>query len=68
MKTVYNIALAAALLSSAYAGAQGCSQCRETVGQGPAATQQAYRRGIAVLMVAGAVVFAGGFAVIRRFR
>jgi hypothetical protein len=49
------------------AGAQGCSQCREAVGQTPARTQAAYRRGIVVLMVAGLSVFGAGLVAIRRF-
>ncbi len=53
---------------SVAAHAQGCSQCRETVGQTPARTQQAYRRGIEVMVVSGAAVFAGGVAAMRRFR
>ena len=58
--------LFAVLTVSSYG--QGCSQCREAVGQTPARTQQAYRRGIAVLMVAGIALFAGTIAGVRRFR
>ena len=50
------------------ATAQGCSQCRESVGQTPARTQQAYRRGIVVMVLAGAVVFTSTLVVLRRFR
>ena len=50
------------LVMTAGAAGQGCSQCREQVGQTAARTQQAYRRGIGVLMlgvgcVAGAMVW-----------
>ncbi|ADW68553.1 hypothetical protein [Granulicella tundricola] len=47
---------------------QGCSQCREAVGQTPARTQVAYRRGITFMMLAGAGVFAGAVLAMRRFR
>jgi hypothetical protein len=50
------------------ASGQGCSQCAEAVGQTPARTQMAYRRAIAVLVVAGATVFGAGLVVLRRFR
>ena len=56
------------LLGSLSAEAQGCSQCREAVGQTPARTQQAYRRGIIVLVLAGAGVFGMSLLAIRRFR
>jgi hypothetical protein len=47
---------------------QGCSQCRESVGQTPERTRLAYRRGIEVLV--GAVVCVAGatVVVVRKFR
>jgi len=48
--------------------AQGCSQCREAVGETPAATQAAYRRAIAVMVAAGTTVFAAALVTFRRFR
>ena len=48
--------------------AQGCSQCREAIGETPAATQAAYRRAIAVMLVGGGTVFAGALVMFRRFR
>ena len=56
------------LLGADGAFGQGCSQCRESVGQTPLKTQQAYRRGIAVMVVAGAAVFAGTLVGVRKFR
>jgi hypothetical protein len=50
------------------AQAQGCSQCREAVGETPAATQAAYRRAIAVMLAAGTTVFAAALVSFRRFR
>jgi len=50
------------------AHSQGCSQCREAVGQTPARTQTAYRRGILIMVSAGATVFAAGLITLRRFR
>lgn len=50
------------------AQAQGCSQCRETVGQTPARTQTAYRRAILLLVGAGAAVFGAGVVVARKYR
>ena len=65
MKLLLALAL---LLSGIHAQAQGCSQCREAVGQTPARTQEAYRRGIIVLVLAGAGVFGMSLLAIRRFR
>lgn len=48
--------------------AQGCSQCTQAVGQTPAATQAAYRRGIVVLVVAAGSVFTSALVVLKRFR
>jgi hypothetical protein len=57
------------VLSFALPGhAQGCSQCREAVGQTPARTQTAYRRAIVVLAIAGGGVFTAGLVVLKRFR
>jgi hypothetical protein len=50
------------------AHAQGCSQCREAVGETPAATQAAYRRAILVMVAAGATIFAAALVTFRRFR
>ena len=50
------------------AHAQGCSQCRESVGQTPARTQTAYRCGILLMVVAGATVFSAALFTLRRFR
>jgi hypothetical protein len=60
------VLLAVAL--GADARGQGCSQCREAVGQTPAATQRAYRRGIGVLLAAVACVCGATVVVIRQFR
>jgi hypothetical protein len=62
------LALLLAALSTATAHPQGCSQCREAVGQQPAATQKAYRDGIFVLLGAVALVCGATVVVIRRFR
>ena len=48
--------------------AQGCAQCKESVSQTSGRTQQAYRRGIAVLILAVAVLGGGTFFAVRRFR
>ncbi len=61
------------LLSSLFnvpmsASAQGCSQCRETVGQTPVRTQTAYRRAILLMVFAGGSIFTAGIFVLRRYR
>ena len=56
------------LMGQAASHAQGCSQCRETVGQTPARTQQAYRRGILLLIAASSCVFLTTLVAIRRLR
>ena len=48
--------------------AQGCSQCREAVGQTPARTQAAYRRAIALMVVAGSSIFTAALFTLKRFR
>ena len=48
--------------------AQGCSQCREAVGETPAATRAAYRRAIIVMVAAGTTIFAAALVTFRRFR
>ncbi len=48
--------------------AQGCSQCREAVGQAPARTQAAYRRAIALMVVAGSGIFTAALFTLKRFR
>jgi len=60
--------LLAGLCISTPADAQGCSQCRDAVSQTPAQTQTAYRRAIALMVAAGATVFAAGLVTLRRFR
>jgi hypothetical protein len=50
------------------AHAQGCSQCREAVGETPAATRAAYRRAIIVMVAAGTTIFAAALITFRRFR
>ena len=57
-----------ALLLPATAHSQGCSQCRETIGQTPAKTQTAYRRAIVLLVVAGGGVFGAALVALKRFR
>ena len=56
------------LLSASIAHAQGCSQCKESVGQTPARTQKAYRESIALMVVAAGCVCGATFVVTRRFR
>ena len=53
---------------AATASAQGCSQCREQVGQTPARQQQAYRKAIVTMVAAAAAVFIAGAFTIRKFR
>jgi F0F1-type ATP synthase membrane subunit c/vacuolar-type H+-ATPase subunit K len=60
------IALGLALCGSA--GGQGCSQCRESVGQTPERTQRAYRRAIVVMVVAAGCVCGATVMAVRRFR
>ncbi len=56
------------LCSAILAHAQGCSQCREAVGQTPARTQRAYRRAITLMTFAGGTIFVGSIVAFRRFR
>jgi hypothetical protein len=56
------------LLCSPAIHPQGCSQCREAVGQTPAQTQAAYRRAIVLMVLASATVFTAGVLTLRRFR
>ena len=58
----------AVLLIAGSARGQGCSQCREAVGQTPARTQHAYRAGIIVLATAATCVCGATALVIRRYR
>ena len=60
--------LALVLLTTIQAHPQGCSQCRETIGQTPARTQSAYRKAIVVLVIAGTGLFTASVLVMRRFR
>ena len=56
------------LLGTVTALSQGCSQCRESVGQTPPRTQKAYREAISVLAVAATFVCGATVLMIRRFR
>ena len=47
---------------------QGCAQCRESLGQTPIRTQQAYRRAITLMVLAGTTVFTASFIALRRYR
>lgn len=47
---------------------QGCSQCRESLGQTPERTRLAYRHGIEVLVLAVGCVAGATLVVVRRFR
>ena len=47
---------------------QGCSQCRESIGQTPIRTQTAYRRAITLMVIASGSVFTAGVVLLRRFR
>jgi hypothetical protein len=47
---------------------QGCSQCRESIGQTPIRTQIAYRRAITLMVIASGSVFTAGVVLLRRFR
>jgi len=60
--------LALCLLAPVPARAQGCSQCRESIGQTPIRTQTAYRRAITLMVIASASVFTAGVVLLRRFR
>ena len=62
------LALALLLGCAPAAHPQGCSECREQVGQTPMRTQKAYRRAIGLMVVAGGGVFAAGIVAMRRFR
>jgi hypothetical protein len=65
---VRTLALGLLLLLASAAHAQGCDQCREAIGQTPPRTQQAYRRAITVLVLAGTTIFAGTILALKRFR
>ena len=62
------LALMLMMACAGTARAQGCSECREQVGQSPARTQTAYRRAITLMVVAGGGIFAAGVVAMRRFR
>jgi hypothetical protein len=64
----YYLTFALLLAASPQAHAQGCSQCRDAVGETPAATQAAYRRAIIVMVAAGTTIFAAALITFRRFR
>lgn len=69
MKSAARLALILlALTFSNQAHPQGCNQCRESVGQTSASTQQAYRRGIIVLIAGTSTIFLAVGILIRRFR
>lgn len=67
MKPVW-VAVAGLGLWVGAARGQGCSQCRESVGQTPERTRAAYRHGIEVLVGAVACVAGATVVVVRRFR
>ncbi len=50
------------------AHAQGCSQCADQMRATPAHVQNAYRRAIVFMVLAGGAVFTGAVLTLRRFR
>jgi hypothetical protein len=56
------------LLTPTPAHPQGCSECRESVGQTPTRTQTAYRRAILLMVVASGSIFTAGVVILKRFR
>ncbi|MBS1815676.1 MAG: copper resistance protein CopC [Acidobacteria bacterium] len=56
------------LLAASHARAQGCSQCRDSVAQTPAAVRAAYRQAIGMMAGGAVALFTGVFLVARRFR
>ncbi len=50
------------------AHAQGCSQCADQMRATPAPVQNAYRRAILFMVLAGGGVFTGAVLTLRRFR
>ncbi len=48
--------------------AQGCSQCADQMRATPAQVQNAYRRAILFMVLAGGGVFTGAVLTLRRFR
>ena len=65
--TLAGLVLAFTLLPAS-AHAQGCSQCADQMRATPARLQNAYRRAILVLVLAGGGVFTGAVLTLRRFR
>ncbi len=47
---------------------QGCSECRESVGQTSARTQTAYRRAILLMITASGTIFLSAVLLLRRHR
>lgn len=63
-----SFALMTLLACTSLAHAQGCSQCRETIGQAPRQTQAAYRHAITAMTVAAGTLFLASIFVLKRFR
>ena len=57
----------AAFALCARAGAQGCSQCRDTVSQTNPAQQESYREAIGIMLAGVVAVGGAGVLVMRRF-
>ena len=66
--TVAGLILAVTLLAADPSYAQGCSQCADQMRATPAAVQTAYRRAIALMILAGGGVFTAAVLTLRRFR
>ena len=60
--------LFASALLSAPAHAQGCIQCADQLRATPARVQNAYRRAILLMVIAGGGIFTGAVLTLRRFR
>ena len=65
--TIAGLILASALMTIP-AHAQGCSQCADQMRASPAHVQNAYRRAILFMVLAGGGVFTGAVFTLRRFR
>lgn len=62
-----SLLLASALLATPV-HAQGCSQCADQLRATPARVQNAYRRAIILMVLAGGGVFTAAVLTLRRFR
>ncbi len=62
------VAFLVALIITIPAHPQGCSECRESVGQTPARTQTAYRRAILLMITASGTIFISAVLLLRRHR